>query len=423
MGRINTTYFIYLYFPRIDISGLDNIHIEIEILGGFSFTPVSYTYNTSGSFITTETPVVRVMENRTPDIYLHVVSLSALYSNFDPSLHSWHIWLDFTRLTASKTDGQPVYTSDIQSIQSDISMENSGGYTYYENIMNGLPMVRTNNTGLTKTGGILTDDPIMVVAAVYISQSATYCRLISWGYSINEAWDVYAEFSGALVRFIFVTDTATAGSGPTITSDWFSYPQGFVLAAWQEDDETMHFRIMDESGNEYDYPVITGRGGGFSNFRLFDIYYPSYNWGFNNYVGEIIVHNDIYMVEDVFHYMAFKWVPGLTGRVRINRLWENLYKPELYTSLNSVVLITGSTSFTGSIINNDPIILTSINNIDTLQWNPQFTGSIVNNNPIILTPVNNIDTLQWNPQFTGSIVNNNPVLLTTISNVLLLMFN
>lgn len=392
MGRINTTYFIYIYYPRIDVSGLDNIHIEIEILGGFSFTPVSYTYNTSGSFITTENPVVRVIENRTPDIYLHVVSLSSL-----PSLYSWHIWLDFTRLSTSRVDGDPVYTSDIQSIQSDISMENSGGYTYYENIMNGLPMVRTNNTGLTKTGGILTDDPIMVVAAVYISQSATYCRLISWGYSFNEAWDVYAEFSGASVRFNFATDTATAGDGPTITSDWFSYPQGFVLAAWQEDDEIMHFRIMDESGNEYDYPVITGRGGGFSNFRLFDVYYPSYNWGFNNYVGEIIVHNDVSLVEDAFYYMAFKWIPVISSGIRLGYIWENLYKPEVYAGLNNIALITGSTSFTGSIVNNNPIILTPVNNIDTLQWNPQFTGSVVNNN--------------------------NPVLLTTISNVELLIFN
>ena len=367
MGRINTTYFIYLYFPDFDISGLDNITISIPSIVGYSFTPEFYTYNTSGSFITTEIPEVAVVENRLTTSYLKVVSLSEVV--FNPENYSWHIWIDYTKLSTSKVDGDPVYTADLQSIQSNLLMESSGNHIYRENVMNGLPMVDTGTTGITKTGGILTDDPIFVAAAVYITKSATYGRLISWGYSTFEAWDVYCQFSASNVKFRFATDIVAPGDGPTIESDWFPFPQGFIVAAWQEDDETMHFRIIDESGNEYDYPVITGRGGGFSNFRLFDVYYPSYDWGFNNYVGEIIVHNDVSLVEDVFYYMAFKWIPNFSGGLKISRIWENLYKPELYPVLNNITLITGSTSFTGSIVNNNPVLLTTISNVELLMFN------------------------------------------------------
>jgi hypothetical protein len=246
-------------------------------------------------------------------------------------------------------------------------MESSGNHIYRENVMNGLPMVYTSITGITKTGGILTDNPIFVAAAVYITKSATYGMLISWGYSIYEAWDVFCRFSESNVKFGFATDTATPGAGPTIESDWFPFPQGFIVAAWQKSDETMYFTIIDESGNRYDYPSKIGRGGGFSNFRLFDVYYPSYDWGFDNYVGEIFVHNteDDNLIDNVITYLSFKWISFFSSSFLLDRLKESFSSPVIIQTFSQVdINFLQPPQFTGSVKSQAPLLVTTISKVE-----------------------------------------------------------
>jgi len=396
MGRKNTTYFIYIYFPDIDISGLESISVTIPIVGGYSFTPEFYTYTTTGSYIETSLPEISIIENRTTISYFSDVTTAALDA-IDPSAYTWHIWLDFTRLSLSKVNGNSITNADVQFLQSNISMEASGAYTYRTNILNGLPMVYTANRGLIKSGGILTDDPIFVAAAVFITQSATYGRLISWGYSINEAWDVYCSFAGNTVTFHFATDTATAGAGPTLTSDPFTYPQGFIIAAWQKDDESMYLTIIDESGVRRDYGPLTGRGGGFTNFRLFDIYYPDYNWGFENYVGEIFVHNteDEDLINGVIAYLGVKWISAFASKFVLKRYRENLYAPELAQIIFNVNQYNWTTDFTGSINSYPPELVPVVSSLNINTITPQFTGSINSYAPEIINTFSTVEINMW----------------------------
>lgn len=114
MGRINTTYFIYLYLPDFDISGLDNITISIPSIAGYSFTPEFYTYNTSGSFITTEISEVAVVENRLTTIYLKVVSLSeVLLDRLKESFYNPVIIQTFSQVDINFL--QPQFTGSVNS--------------------------------------------------------------------------------------------------------------------------------------------------------------------------------------------------------------------------------------------------------------------------------------------------------------------
>lgn len=114
MGRINTTYFIYLYLPDFDISGLDNITISIPSIAGYSFTPEFYTYNTSGSFITTETSEITVVENRLTTSYLKVVYLSdVLLDRLKESFYNPVIIQTFSQVDINFL--QPQFTGSINS--------------------------------------------------------------------------------------------------------------------------------------------------------------------------------------------------------------------------------------------------------------------------------------------------------------------